>query len=145
MKILLSLSAVLFGALSYHSIKIYFLRRKYKHLPGPRSKGLIGFYFGQYFKVVRHMSEKKILQDLHLEWFKLYGPVYVYQILDTMIVIINEESGVKTALIQEDFPKKGIGAFPLGERFLGLGLLTEIDKVKWRHRRALMNNGFKKE
>nr|AHL88997.1 cytochrome p450 3049E1 [Brachionus koreanus] len=145
MKILISLSAALVGAFSYYSFKIFLLRRKYRHLPGPSSKGLIGFYFGQYFRIVKHISAKKILQDLHFEWFKAYGPVYAYQVLNTMVVIVNDESAVKTALIEEDLPKKGIGAFPLGERFLGIGLLTEIDKKKWRNRRAMMNNGFKKD
>ncbi|RNA07543.1 cholesterol 24-hydroxylase-like [Brachionus plicatilis] len=145
MKILVSLSAILLGAFSYHSIRLYLIRRKYRHLPGPRSKGIIGFYFGQYFDIIEHVSSKRILQELHLQWFKIYGPVFKYQILDKIIVVINDETAVKTALIQEDFPKKGIGAFPLGERFLGFGLLTEVDKSKWRNRRTLMNNAFKKE
>nr|QEV83790.1 cytochrome P450 [Brachionus rotundiformis] len=145
MKILKSLLAVVFGAFTYHSFKLYILRRKYRHLPGPRSSGIIGFYFGQYFEIIRHVSSNKILQQLHLDWTKIYGPVFAYQVLDQMIVIINDETAVKTALIQEDLPKKGVGAFPLGERFLGLGLLTEVDKSKWRSRRSLMNNGFKKD
>lgn len=144
MKLIISLSTVLFSALSYLTVKVYFLRRKYRHLPGPSSKGLIGFYFGQYFTITRHIS-KNILQELHLEWSKIYGPVFAYQVLDNMFVIINDETGVKTALINEDFSKNGVGAFPLGERFLGFGLLTEVDKKKWRSRRDLINHGFKKE
>lgn len=144
MKLFISLSTILFSALSYYTVKVYFLRRKYSHLPGPRSKGLIDFYFGQYFTITRHMSNN-ILQELHLEWFRIYGPVFAYQVLNNMFVIINDESGVKAALIEEDFPKKGIGAFPFGERFLGFGLLTEVDKNKWRNRRALINHGFRKE
>jgi hypothetical protein len=49
-------------------------------------------------------------------------------------------------LITKDFLKDPLTydtiAYPLGERFIGRGLVTEIDYEKWRERRAAYNPGF---
>nr|ATW72320.1 cytochrome p450 CYP3049E5 [Brachionus calyciflorus] len=144
-RIFLSLSSVLIGLFTLKTIKIYLIRRRYKHLPGPKTNGIIGFYFGQYFEIVNHVSNQNLQHELHLKWSKLYGSIFKYQVLDRMTVIISNEETVKATLIDEDIPKKPIAAFPLGERFLGFGLLTETDKSKWRHRRQILNHVFKKD
>jgi cytochrome P450 len=36
-------------------------------------------------------------------------------------------------------------SYPLGERCLGHGLLTELDNNKWRARRSLLNVGFHRQ
>ena len=52
----------------------------------------------------------------------------------------------KEILITKDFLKDPLTydtiAYPLGERFIGRGLVTEIDYEKWRERRAAYNPGF---
>jgi hypothetical protein len=49
-------------------------------------------------------------------------------------------------LITKDFKKDPLTydvlGYPLGERFIGRGLVTEIDRQIWRERRATYNPGF---
>ena len=52
-------------------------------------------------------------------------------------------------MIDEDFQKLELTynmlGYPFSERFVGVGLVTEINKEKWRKRRTLFNHGFKKD
>lgn len=50
------------------TIKIYLLRKKYSHLPGPPAKGILGFYLGNLKQVVHTVNNNKILCDLMIEW-----------------------------------------------------------------------------
>ena len=44
------------GLFTYYTIKIYFLRKKYEHIPGPPANGILGFYFGNVFdKAIMYM------------------------------------------------------------------------------------------
>nr|UOU03248.1 cytochrome P450 3049E2-2 [Brachionus rubens] len=143
-----TISAVLVGLIAYKTFKIYLMRRKYKHIPGPKTKGILEFFIGQYITINKYTSQNKVIGQLQQEWAKIYGPVYVYQFFDEMVCICNEEEAVKMALIDKDLPKSNdvyhmIG-FPFGERFMGNGLLTELNLKRWRHRRSLFNHGFKK-
>ena len=35
----------------YYTLKIYFLRRKYRSIPGPVTKGILGFYLGNLLEI----------------------------------------------------------------------------------------------
>jgi hypothetical protein len=52
----------------------------------------------------------------------------------------------KKILILQKSPKDkfmiDIFAYPYNARFLGNGLLTELNFDKWKHRRAIFNQGF---
>nr|QEV83813.1 cytochrome P450 [Brachionus rotundiformis] len=128
--------------------KFFKIRSKYGHLPGPKSNGLIEFFFGQYFDIYKFLSENNFIEDLQLIWSKKFGSIYVYQFFHQMICITSDEDIIKKILIEKDLPKKpeiyNIVGYPFGERFLGSGLVSEINKEKWRARRALFNHGFKK-
>jgi hypothetical protein len=57
------------GLFSYYTIKIYFLRRKYEHIPGPPASGIIGFYFGNVFEILVYTRRKKMIyMDKVAEW-----------------------------------------------------------------------------
>ena len=72
-KCLTLLSVVLGGGfLVYKTVKIYLLRRKYSHLPGPPATGLLGFYLGNLREAVRAINEKKILSDLMHQWYEFF-------------------------------------------------------------------------
>ena len=51
------------------TIKIYVLRKKYNHLPGPPATGLLGFYLGNLDQALRTINDNKILSDLMNKWF----------------------------------------------------------------------------
>jgi hypothetical protein len=131
------------------TIKIYYLRKKYNHLPGPPANGLLGFYLGNLSHAVQVMKEKKIFSDLMNQWVKEYGSVFKFQILDKIVVFTIDPDGVKEAFITENFPKipevyEMVG-FPYNERFLGNGLITDTDMNRWKHRRTLFNPGFHRQ
>nr|UOU03250.1 cytochrome P450 3049E1 [Brachionus rubens] len=140
-----SLFLILFFLFFYFTLKIYLIRKRYEHIPGPRNKGIIDFYFGQYFQVKKHTSnDKKILSELLLKWTRIHGPVFCFQMFNRIIVVCNNEESVRSVLIDLDLPKSGRGSFTLDERFFGRSILVEVDKDKWRHTRNIMNHGFKK-
>ena len=58
----------LIGLFTFKTIKIYFLRKKYAHIPGPPTRGLIGFYMGNLDQAIHVMKNGKILADLINEW-----------------------------------------------------------------------------
>ncbi|CAF0860746.1 unnamed protein product [Brachionus calyciflorus] len=142
------LGAIFLSTFAYTTFKIYLLRRKYKHLPGPKTKGILEFYFGHYFTINKYLSQGNIIGQLQLQWSKEFGQVYVYQFLNEMVCITNEEESIKTILIDKNFPKKEniyqIVAYPFGQRFMGKGLVTELNYEKWRQRRSFLNHCFKK-
>lgn len=53
----------------FKTLKIYQMRKKYQHLPGPRTHGLLGFYLGNLDLAVRVMKQGKIFADLMLELY----------------------------------------------------------------------------
>ena len=64
---LVAASVVLF---SYYTVKIYLLRSRYSHIPGPGTKGIFGFYLGNVLDLRKTVhKDKKIADDLILEWF----------------------------------------------------------------------------
>lgn len=60
--------SILIGVISFYTTKIYFLRQKYKHIPGPPSDGIIGFYTGNVREIMRAAKyENKILMEIFAE------------------------------------------------------------------------------
>ena len=56
------------GFFIYKTLKIYIIRRKYRHVPGPKTKGILGFYLGNLDEAIRVLNEGKIFSDLMNEW-----------------------------------------------------------------------------
>lgn len=66
-KVLLGLALALLAIVVYKTVKIYLIRRKYRHLPGPPTNGLLGFYLGNLDLAAKIMKEGKVFADLMLE------------------------------------------------------------------------------
>lgn len=66
-KLLLGLALALLAIVVYKTVKIYLIRRKYRHLPGPPTNGLLGFYLGNLDLAAKIMKEGKVFADLMLE------------------------------------------------------------------------------
>jgi hypothetical protein len=59
------------GLFTYYTIKIYFLRKKYEHIPGPPANGILGFYFGNVFEIIiTTRRNKMIYMDKISEWLQ---------------------------------------------------------------------------
>ena len=56
---------------SYYTFTIYKLRRKYEHIPGPPTKGILGFYFGHLFEFFKLTKEYKVNNELVIEWYTI--------------------------------------------------------------------------
>lgn len=64
------LVTVVFGYLGNVTLRIYNLRRKYAHIPGPPANGLVGFFLGNFLDVIYNESvRKRVTNDLVLDWF----------------------------------------------------------------------------
>nr|ATW72322.1 cytochrome p450 CYP3049F2 [Brachionus calyciflorus] len=130
----------------YKTYKIYVIRKKYGHIPGPKTNGLLGFYLGNLDEALKYLKGGKILADMMLDLSKKHGSVFKFQILDKIVVFTINQNAVKEVLITENFPKipeiyNQVG-FPYNERYLGNGLLSNTDSESWKKRRNLFNNGF---
>lgn len=61
-----------------YSLKIYHLRQKYKHIPGPPANGILGFYLGNYLEIREYQSKDKLVMDKVLEWYTSYFENLLY-------------------------------------------------------------------
>lgn len=80
--------------LAYKTFKIYLLRRKYRHIPGPKTKGILGFYLGNVLDI-KNLPKNKIFPDLVADWVKQYGHVIKFQLADRMIVFTINPDTIK--------------------------------------------------
>lgn len=91
------LSVVLGAGLSfivYKTLKIYLLRRKYRHIPGPKTQGILGFYLGNVIEIM-NLPKSKIFPDLIADWVKQYGHIIKYQLVDRMVVFTMHPEAIK--------------------------------------------------
>ena len=54
--------------LGYKTVEIFLNRRKYRHIPGPPTKGLLGFFIGNLVEFTQAMSDGKLIDDVFFEW-----------------------------------------------------------------------------
>jgi hypothetical protein len=109
---------VLLGSSSYvayKTLQIYLKRRKYCHIPGPPTDGILGFYFGNVLNMPKYLENGKIFNQFLLEWllFKFlnlfviftsinllfshekYGEIFKIQFLSEIILITNQKESIK--------------------------------------------------
>ena len=55
-------------ATSYVTLNIYMARRRYAHIPGPPTRGFLGFYFGHTFEIVRAKEKQICFLEICDEW-----------------------------------------------------------------------------
>lgn len=53
----------------YKTYKIYVIRKKYCHIPGPKTKGLLGFYLGNLEQAIKYLKGGQILADMMLDLY----------------------------------------------------------------------------
>lgn len=63
-----SLATFIAGYMSYYTVKMYQIRKRYSHIPGPPANGLIGFFFGNALELVENDKKKRVAADLVLDW-----------------------------------------------------------------------------
>jgi hypothetical protein len=53
---------------AYWTLRIYLNRRKFRHIPGPPTKGILGFYFGNMTEVLAGLRNDELFNDIVLKW-----------------------------------------------------------------------------
>ena len=76
-----SIVTVVVGAAAYSTLKIYMARRRHAHIPGPPTQGLLGFYFGHTFEIVRAKDNQICFLDICDEWQVIFS-IYLYSELE---------------------------------------------------------------
>nr|APA31884.1 cytochrome p450 06963 [Brachionus plicatilis] len=133
--------------LIYLSLKQYLKLRRYRHIPHPKTYGLFRFFTGNLHELQAYKNDIGF-SGLILKWFNDLGPVFKVYFFGEIIVSVNGPEAVKKVTIDLDLHKNDLTynmlAFPFNERALGTGLVTEIDKEKWKASRALFNHAFQR-
>lgn len=60
--------AILIGGFTYYTLKIYYVIQKYKHIPGPPTDGILGFYLGNLTEINANRKNDKIIMQKVAEW-----------------------------------------------------------------------------
>nr|UOU03258.1 cytochrome P450 3049A1 [Brachionus rubens] len=132
----------------YKTLRQYLRLRRYSHIPGAKTKGLFRFFTGNYNELIEAGENDISFAETTLKWFQELGSIYKIYFFDQIIITVNSPEAIKKVAIDLDLHKNDITysliAFPLNTRALGNGLVTELDKDKWKKSRALFNHGFQR-
>lgn len=94
-----SVITIFIGFITYFTFKIYNLRKKYSHIPGPVTKGILGFYFGNMFDFIKNKQKNRVDNDLIIDWLNLYGKTIKYQLLSEVLVVTVDHKAIKVIII----------------------------------------------
>lgn len=132
--------ALFFGFVFY----VYNLHSKYSHIPGPPRSN---FFFGNLLQIRKRRIEqgKNIHQSL-AEWATEYRPVLVIWFFHIPLAVVSDADFVRQVLVVKDLPKDPFGykrfQYVFGQRFLGRGLLTDLDRLTWESKRRALAPAF---
>nr|QUF59385.1 cytochrome p450 CYP3049B3 [Brachionus angularis] len=146
---ILSVIGTGFAFIGYFTVKLYFKKRKYAHIPGPKPGGILGFYFGNLIEVLQY-TKKGVMYPVYLQnCFLKFGPLFKIQLFDRIIIYSIDPKIIENGLLRKNYLKipklyRQV-AFPYNIRFLGHGLLTETDTNIWKHQRAIFQPAFNKK
>ncbi len=68
LKVVGILAGTLASFVLYKAGRIYLIRRKYRHIPGPSTTGVIGYFFGNTSDIVKFKNEGKVFVDFLTDW-----------------------------------------------------------------------------
>ncbi|XP_068683870.1 cholesterol 24-hydroxylase-like [Montipora foliosa] len=138
------LVASLFGlALIVYSIYLVYVHWKYRHIPGPKRES---FFRGNVSLMVRQRAKGKTVTELVVDLRDIYGSSVLLWIYHIPIVFISDPEVARKCVVTLNLPKNPHAysnfAFPFGLRYVGNGLVTEVNHDLWQKHRALLNPAF---
>ncbi|XP_073494639.1 cholesterol 24-hydroxylase-like [Phyllobates terribilis] len=142
--VLLLLLIVALVAFLLFSGYIYYTHLKYDHIPGPPRDS---FFMGHSPTLIKTMNKKEIIYDPFFEWIEKYGPIIRLNMMHKALIWVISPEGVKEFLLSPKYTKDDFYErlhFMFGMRFLGRGLLTDVDYDHWHKQRRLMDPAFSK-
>ena len=144
-----TLSVITLGTLSAFLIVflvcvllLWHQHRRYDHLPGPKRTS---FFCGNISDLTE--AEGRLWCDVCLNYALVYGPVFVWWHFYSPVVVISSPELIKHGLISLNLPKGPASynrvAYLFGRyRFLGSGLLSQVDHERWKEQRLWVNPAF---
>ncbi|XP_072284111.1 cholesterol 24-hydroxylase-like isoform X2 [Pyxicephalus adspersus] len=141
-RFLLALVSVIFILFSGY---IFYIHRKYDHIPGPPRDS---FFFGHSPILLKVTRKNELMYDLFLEWVQKYGPVIRINFMHKVTVLVVTPEGVKEFLMSPKYTKDWFynRLFNMfGVRFMGKGLVTDRDYDHWHKQRRIMDPAFSRK
>ncbi|XP_027705110.1 cholesterol 24-hydroxylase [Vombatus ursinus] len=131
-------------AFGFYCAYVHYVHLRYDHIPGPPRTS---FLFGHLSYLKRQTKDSgKIRQDVFLEWAKEYGPFVRINVLHRASVLITNPQLVKVFLMSSQYKKDPFIYSKLqnffGKRFLGRGLVSELDHELWQRQRRILDPAF---
>ncbi|XP_018421746.1 PREDICTED: cholesterol 24-hydroxylase-like [Nanorana parkeri] len=123
---------------------IYYIHRKYDHIPGPPRDS---FLFGHTPSILKLLENNGLVHDLFLDWAQTYGPVVRINILHDVKILLSSPESVKAILMSSKYKKDAEynrACYLFGERFMGNGLVTDQDNQRWEKQRRIIEPAFSK-
>ncbi|XP_067411168.1 cholesterol 24-hydroxylase isoform X2 [Emydura macquarii macquarii] len=140
---LLLLLALFLLAFGLYCCYVGAVHLKYDHIPGaPRDS----FFLGHLPIIWRMLKRNELVHDLFIQWAEEYGPVVRVNAFHRVSLMVFSPEGVKEYLMLPQYPKDRItynGLYALfGTRFLGNGLVADLNHDHWHKQRRIMDPAF---
>lgn len=122
-------------------------RRRLSHLPGPP---LSSFWLGHIPAMREAADSGRTIKAFFADCYENYGPVCVYWILHFGIVHLCDAVEARRLLQDPELIVKHpiaykAASYVYGKRFLGNGLVTQLDHRKWEDRHKLLSHAFRRQ
>ncbi|XP_069807477.1 cholesterol 24-hydroxylase-like isoform X2 [Dendropsophus ebraccatus] len=117
----------------------------YRYLRNPVQEAPNSFLFGHSSTLINLTKQNILAFDTFLEWAERYGPLIRINGLHRVVVLVLSSEGVKEILMSPKYTKdpfyKNIDIM-FGARFMGKGLLTDLNYEHWHKQRRIMDPAF---
>ncbi|XP_078374651.1 cholesterol 24-hydroxylase-like isoform X1 [Oculina patagonica] len=118
-------------------------RRKFAHIPSPP---MTSFFKGHADEITAMRHKGYPTDHKFLEWHIEYGKILVVWFWHFPLLVVTDSEIVKDIHIVKNLPKEAFSYEVLarlyGQRFLGQGLVTNLDHESWKKRRGILNPAF---
>jgi len=119
------------------------VRRKFAHIPSPP---MASFFKGHADEITAMRHTGFPTDQKFLEWHIEYGKILVVWFWHVPVLLVADSEMVKDIYIVKNLPKEEVSyevlARLFGQRFLGTGLVTNVDNESWKKRRVILNPAF---
>jgi len=123
-------------------LRIAYIHRQYDHIPGPPRDS---FFLGNIPAIDRD-STNGFFYNAIGKWFDEYGPIICIWLGTTPFITVKDLAIIKDVAVKKDLPKASriysMLMMMFKERSMGEGLVTILNKSKWKERRQMINPAF---
>lgn len=148
---LFSVLVILTVAAGFASIMLVFLtllhlkHLRYVHLPGPPRSN---FLLGHLTDIVAYNKKGQNLNHFLYDCYLEHGKLFLVWFFTKPYVFLADPQSIRDILIERKDPKEmeiyGLLAYIRGERFLGKGIVTNVDFESWEASHKLISPAFKR-